>query len=89
MHIPGVRQVGGFSITSTPDDAEAEHGFVELAIQDAPKNPPAAWFWRPVDEIRQSRIDIRVGGNFVWPPLGMDVESITKIILVAGGVGIK
>ena len=89
MHIPGLRQVGGFSITSTPRDIERKDSYIELAIQESAQNPPAAWFWRPIDEIKQKTIHIRAGGSFVWPPLGIDPKSITKVIFVAGGVGIK
>lgn len=89
MHIPGILQVGGFSITSTPNDAKGEHGYVELAIQDAPQNPPAAWFWRPFNDIKHIKINIRAGGSFVWPPPGINMETISKVVLVAGGVGIK
>ena len=89
VHIPGVRQIGGFSITSTPRDTGGKDGYIELAVQESARNPPAAWFWRPIDETRQNKIHIRAGGSFVWPPLGIDPKSITKVIFVAGGVGIK
>lgn len=88
-HIPGIPQVGGFSITSTPRDVQRDDGYIELAIQRAAQNPPAAWFWRQIDDVKQDDIHVRVGGSFVWPPIGIDQSSITKIIFVAGGVGIK
>ncbi|KAL8658372.1 MAG: hypothetical protein Q9226_001048 [Calogaya cf. arnoldii] len=92
VHLPRVRQAGGFTITSTPKDAQpakANPGYLELAIQKSPNNPPAAWLWRPEEEIRDSHIYVRVGGNFVWPPPGIDLASIKTIALVAGGVGIN
>lgn len=32
---------------------------------------------------------IRVGGSFIWPPPGINVTSIERLVFVAGGVGIK
>ena len=32
---------------------------------------------------------VRVGGSFVWPPPGLDVNQINRVVFVAGGVGIK
>ncbi|KAL9045532.1 MAG: hypothetical protein Q9214_001439, partial [Letrouitia sp. 1 TL-2023] len=95
VHIDGLRQAGGFTITSTPEEAEAsvsrdpEDGYLELAIQKAPQNPPAAWLWRPEPEILGSSLLVRVGGSFVWPPQGIDPRGIKRAVFVAGGVGIK
>ncbi|KAL5340819.1 hypothetical protein BJX70DRAFT_396513 [Aspergillus crustosus] len=114
VHIPSVANAGGFSITSTPADAQvfpslepsAELGpadedvapplnprgrepFVELAVQHAPSNPASAWLWRPKEEILGKELSIRVGGSFVWPPSGVKLEEIRKIVFVAGGVGIN
>ncbi|KAI4164296.1 MAG: hypothetical protein LQ342_001942 [Letrouitia transgressa] len=95
VHIDGLRQAGGFTITSTPEEAEAsvgrdpEDGYLELAIQKAPQNPPAAWLWRPESEILGSSLLVRVGGSFVWPPQGIDPRGIKRVVFVAGGVGIK
>ncbi|KAI4217065.1 MAG: hypothetical protein LQ351_000373 [Letrouitia transgressa] len=95
VHIDGLRQAGGFTITSTPQEAEAsasrdpEDGYLELAIQKAPQNPPAAWLWRPGSEILGSDLLVRVGGSFVWPPQGIDPRDIKRAVFVAGGVGIK
>lgn len=114
MHIPSIPQAGGFTITSTPADAQVlpspappteslsveEEGvppvgprgrepYVELAVQESPSSPPAAWLWRPKEEILGKQLSIRVGGSFVWPPSGIDLGQITNIVFVAGGVGIK
>lgn len=95
VQIPGVPQVGGFTLTSPPREAEAhsgrtpQNGYLELAIQKAPLNAPAAWLWRPENEILGSRIQVRVGGSFVWPPTDLPVSQIKKLVLVAGGVGVK
>lgn len=64
-------------------------GFVELAIQRSTTNPPAEWFWRRQEQIIDKEIDLRVGGSFHWPPLGLDPGAITKLVLIAGGVGMK
>ncbi|KAL9584735.1 MAG: hypothetical protein Q9203_004552 [Teloschistes exilis] len=87
-----IRQAGGFTITSTPLDAtyrSHEPGYLELAIQKSPNNPPAAWLWRPEKEILGSDILIRVGGSFVWPPPRVDPASIKRLVFVAGGVGVN
>ncbi|MCJ1403319.1 hypothetical protein MMC11_006542 [Xylographa trunciseda] len=92
VFIPGLTKAGGFTITSTPRDAKPQpsrDGYVELAIQDSPKNPPAAWLWRPIPEILGKSLLIRVGGSFVWPPPAMNAEDVKRLILVAGGVGIN
>jgi hypothetical protein len=116
VHIPSIPTAGGFTITSTPVDAQAlpspevhaeplqllgevEAGssipsqgrepFVELAVQDSPANPPAAWLWKPKSEIIGKEVNIRVGGSFVWPPTGVDLQKIKNVVFIAGGVGIK
>ncbi|MCJ1230065.1 hypothetical protein MMC12_006736 [Toensbergia leucococca] len=96
VHIRGLAQAGGFTITSTPQAAEpsrsphtAKNGYLDLAIQKSPRNPPAAWLWQPEPEILGSELLVKVGGSFVWPPPGIDVRSVKKVVLVAGGVGIK
>ena len=96
--IPGLPKAGGFTITSTPQDAEptAEgtqsvdgRPYLELAVQNSPKNPPAAWLWRPLDEIMGKTLIVRVGGSFVYPPLGVPPQLVKRLVVVAGGVGIN
>ncbi|EPS33652.1 hypothetical protein PDE_08614 [Penicillium oxalicum 114-2] len=113
VHIPSISTAGGFTITSTPADAQVlplpEDGedadpspspssstfipgrepFVELAVQEAPTNPPAAWLWRPKAEILGQPLNIRVGGSFVWPPTGVALKEIRNVVMIAGGVGIN
>ena len=89
MFVPDCPKAGGFTITSTPQDEDGEDGFLELAIQRAPENPPAAWFWKPQSDIEGVSIVVRVGGSFVWPPLNVNTNIIERLVLVAGGVGIK
>ncbi|KAJ5532771.1 hypothetical protein N7494_009323 [Penicillium frequentans] len=113
VHIPSISNAGGFTITSTPADAQAlpslddsdasfarenvaaslasqgRAPYVELAVQDSPSNPAAAWLWRPKHEIIGKEVNIRVGGSFVWPPTGIDVHEVKNVVLIAGGVGIN
>ncbi len=95
VYIHGLPHAGGFTITSSPHDAEPsiernpKDGYLELAIQKSPRNPPAAWLWRPESEILGSDLLVRVGGSFVWPPPEIDVQTIRRVVFVAGGVGIK
>jgi hypothetical protein len=89
--VPGLQQAGGFTITSTPSEARpSSHSapFVELAVQ-ASRNPPAQWLWRPEEEIINKQLVLRVGGSFTWPPLDFDYRGIERLVLIAGGVGIK
>ncbi|KAI0433392.1 hypothetical protein F5Y09DRAFT_85209 [Xylaria sp. FL1042] len=34
-------------------------------------------------------IRVRVGGGFVWPPPGINVRSLRRVVFVAGGVGVN
>lgn len=69
--------------------SNGRYPYVELAVQNSPSNPPAAWLWRPTKEILGREINVRVGGSFVWPPATIPVGKIEKVVFVAGGVGIK
>ncbi|GKT48854.1 oxidoreductase NAD-binding domain-containing protein 1 [Colletotrichum spaethianum] len=100
--VPGVPKPGGFTITSPPSKAALpSSAYLELAVQKSPSNPPAAWLWgRPVDdgypgghshssENEPAQLLVRVGGSFVWPPHGIDLTRLQRIVFVAGGVGIN
>lgn len=92
--MPNVEKAGGFTITSAPREAlaqsDAAHApYFELAIQQSPENPPAAWLWQPEEDVLGEEVNVRVGGSFVWPPPGIDVQNIKRVVFVAGGVGIK
>lgn len=63
--------------------------YVELAVQESPSNPSAAWLWKPKDDILGKEVNIRVGGSFVWPPTGVELHKVQNVVFVAGGVGIK
>lgn len=72
-------------------------------MQESPENEPAAWLWRPEDDILGETLRVRVGGRFVFPPLsapwakekdasagGGDVgNGLKKVVFVAGGVGVN
>ena len=90
VYVPTVPKAGGFTITSPPSLLSTSnlHPYFELAIQKSPENPPAAWLWRPEEEILDSELSVRVGGSFVWPPKFSGGE-IKRVVLVAGGVGIN
>ncbi|KAI9656573.1 MAG: hypothetical protein M1821_004780 [Bathelium mastoideum] len=96
--IPGLPKAGGFTITSIPRDVEpivedvedaTGRPYLELAVQRSPKNPPAAWLWRPSDEILGARLVVRVGGSFVYPPLGVPPQFVKRLVFIAAGVGIN
>jgi hypothetical protein len=72
-----------------PMDPRGRAPYVELAVQHAPSNPASAWLWRPKDEIQGQELSIRIGGSFVWPPSGINLDETKKVLFIAGGVGIK
>ena len=93
-----MEKAGGFTITSTPSQAllsstpAGNLPYLELAIQQSPSNPPAAWLWQPPKKILGSELNVRVGGSFTWPPhewSSSRIHGIKKVIFVAGGVGIN
>ncbi|KAI1822829.1 hypothetical protein F4861DRAFT_531968 [Xylaria intraflava] len=117
VYVPGVKTAGGFTITSTPQEARLPHPsrsspdnspgadiplrdmgahapqgpYLELAVQKSPDNPPAAWLWRddPPVTLIGARLRVRVGGSFVWPPPGIDVRALRRVVFLAGGVGVN
>ncbi|KAI1288650.1 hypothetical protein F5Y03DRAFT_81175 [Xylaria venustula] len=72
-----------------------EGPFLELAVQKSPDNPPAAWLWQDSTDdsgsggIIGKEIRVRVGGTFVWPPPGINVRALRRVVFVAGGVGVN
>ncbi|KAJ0298457.1 hypothetical protein COL516b_009838 [Colletotrichum fioriniae] len=104
-YVPGVPKAGGFTLTSPPSKAVLPRSaYLELAVQNSPTNPAAAWLWdQPVDDDddddenedrslveRKPEIQVRVGGSFVWPPPGItDLASLRRIVFIAGGVGVN
>ncbi|KAF5595413.1 ap-1 complex subunit gamma-1 [Fusarium pseudocircinatum] len=89
-YIPGNPKPGGFTLTSTPRAAaDPKSPYLELAVQESPENPPAAWLWQPPSTIAGSKLQVRVGGSFVFPPPQIPVNDISHVVFVAGGVGIN
>ncbi|CAG8194903.1 unnamed protein product [Penicillium olsonii] len=68
-----------------PSDSHGRAPYVELAVQNSPKNPSAAWLWKPEEEIIGKELSIRVGGSFVWS----GASNARNAIFIAGGVGIN
>ncbi|KAF3893845.1 hypothetical protein GTR04_2416 [Trichophyton interdigitale] len=103
VHIPNIKHAGGFTITSTPQDASTQEDidiaadgndkrlpYIELAVQYSPSNPAAKWFWQPIEQILGAYVKVRIGGGFVWPPPnGMALDEVKNVVFVAGGVGIN
>ena len=86
--MPKEPKAGGFTIISAPSSATSNSPFLELAVQEAPHNPAAAWLWRPATDILGQTLQIRVGGSFTCPP-AEGLKGVKKIVLVAGGVGVN
>ncbi|CAJ2507976.1 Uu.00g091620.m01.CDS01 [Anthostomella pinea] len=98
VFVPGIKAAGGFTITSSPADARptaattdesVRPGYLELAVQKSPENPPAAWLWQPVASILDAELRVRIGGSFVWPPPGINVRLLRRVVFISGGVGIN
>jgi ferredoxin-NADP reductase len=91
--VPGQPKPSGFTITSPPSKASPSsstaQGYLELAVQKYPENPPAVWLWLPEDEILGAELRVRVGGSFVWPPAGVEIGTLERLVFVAGGLGLN
>ncbi|KAF4462026.1 Oxidoreductase NAD-binding domain-containing 1 [Fusarium albosuccineum] len=89
-YVPDMAKPGGFTITSPPSTASNPSSpYFELAVQESPENPPAAWLWQSPSEILGSKLRVRVGGSFVFPPRDVSLSEIRRVVFVAGGVGIN
>ncbi|OBS27973.1 hypothetical protein FPOA_01913 [Fusarium poae] len=89
-YVPNNPKPGGFTITSSPKAAmRHDSPYFELAVQESPGNPPAAWLWQPPSDILGSKLQVRVGGSFVFPPAEIPLDKIRRVVFVAGGVGIN
>lgn len=89
-YVPGVSQAGGFTITSPPAAATSSASpYLELAVQESPGNPPAAWLWHEdPDALLGETLQVRIGGSFAFPPRDR-LDGIDKVVFVAGGVGVN
>ncbi|KAF5621203.1 Oxidoreductase NAD-binding domain protein [Fusarium sp. NRRL 52700] len=89
-YIPGNPKPGGFTLTSTPRAAaDPKSPYLELAVQESPENPPAAWLWQSPIKIAGSKLQVRIGGSFVFPPSEIPLNDMSHVVFVAGGVGIN
>lgn len=80
----------GDKAAQTQTQTQVQGPYLELAIQKSPDNPPAAWLWRdPPTSILGAELSVRVGGSFVWPPPGINVRALRRVVFVAGGVGVN
>ncbi|KAI0865591.1 hypothetical protein F4860DRAFT_258248 [Xylaria cubensis] len=77
--------------SATSNDESVEAGpYLELAVQKSPENPPAAWLWRsPASSIIGTELRVRIGGSFVFPPPGINVRGLRRVVFVAGGMGVN
>lgn len=78
---------GGFTVFSPP----AFLPRLQLAIQAAPQNPPAAWLFQDKSVIEGKELMVRFGGSFTFPPSDreVDMEELEHVVFIAAGVGIK
>ncbi|KAH0612901.1 uncharacterized protein H6S33_009281 [Morchella sextelata] len=89
VHVPtpAAPSPGGFTIISPPSLLPD----LQLAIQAAPHNPPAAWLWQHEPLIEGKEVKVRAGGSFTFPPpedSGV-AGGIGHVVFVAAGVGVK
>lgn len=80
------------STTTPPSAATFDDPYIELAIQKALDNPPAAYLWKSPEEIMNAPVRFRIGGNFTYPPMTLSMpefKNISNVVLIAGGVGIN
>ena len=94
-YVPGITKAGGFTVTSSPSTSGAAPSgsgipYLELAVQESPENPIARWLWQPKDQILGRTLQVRIGGSFVFPPLGNSrLQGVERVVFIAGGVGIN
>jgi ferredoxin-NADP reductase len=83
FHIPDVETIGGYSITSLPEQLPV----LELAVK-ASAHPPA--FWVTQQAQAGDRVQMRVGGEFVYSePAALHDDGVRRLLFIAGGVGIN
>ncbi|KAI0407524.1 hypothetical protein F4802DRAFT_26774 [Xylaria palmicola] len=70
--------------------ARARGPYLELAVRRSTDSPSAAWLWRaPASALVGAELRVRVGGGFVWPPPGVNVHALRRVVFVAGGMGVN
>jgi len=81
VFIEGVEKVGGYSMTSTPQELPT----LRLAVKRS-KHPPAAWV-HSEDATVGATVQVKAGGRFGWTP--DTAPQMRHLLLVAGGIGIN
>uniref|UniRef100_UPI00358E3EBC oxidoreductase NAD-binding domain-containing protein 1 n=1 Tax=Myxine glutinosa TaxID=7769 RepID=UPI00358E3EBC len=81
--IPGVEEVTGFSMCSSPREL-AEHGVLNLAIKES-SHPPTLWVHSQCKP--GAELNLTASGDFFYD--SDSVVSPMALLLVAGGVGVN
>jgi hypothetical protein len=95
LHLDGLEVLRGYGIISVPgaalaaqDIAPGSKPHVEVIIQNAPtiqiQQPRAE-----VSLLVGTQLNISFGGSFVWPPNSVHTTPITRVVFLAGGVGVR
>jgi hypothetical protein len=95
LHLDGLEVLRGYGIISVPGAALAAQDIalgskphVEVIIQNAPtiqiQQPRAE-----VSLLVGTQLNISFGGSFVWPPNSVHTTPITRVVFLAGGVGVR
>jgi hypothetical protein len=93
LHLDGLEVLRGYGIISVPgaalaaqDLAPGSKPHVEVIIQNAPQiQQPRA----EVSLLVGTQLNISFGGSFVWPPNNVHTTPITRVVFLAGGVGVR
>lgn len=94
VFVPGIEKPGRFTITTSPSklprNSTRAPYHLDLAVRFAESNPVITWLWEPTAEVLRSKLQVRVGGSFVWDDR---IEAIVAkngmVLMVAGGLGIN
>jgi len=82
FYVPGMDDVGGFSLCSTP----AQLPRLQLAVRRS-RREPAAWVHGSAKV--GDTVGVRVGGSF-WRSTAADPHAATRgVVLVGGGIGVS
>ncbi|KAI1262174.1 hypothetical protein F5Y18DRAFT_398817 [Xylariaceae sp. FL1019] len=79
----------GASADASSSPTAADGPYLELAIASSPLNPAAVYLFRPIPSLLSQELHVRVGGSFVFPPPGINVRTLKRVIFVAGGMGVN
>ncbi|KAI0157343.1 hypothetical protein GGR57DRAFT_500963 [Xylariaceae sp. FL1272] len=74
---------------TSSSSTSAEAPSLELAIASSPLNPAAVFLFRPIPTLLSQELHVRVGGSFVFPPPGINIRTLKRVVFVAGGMGVN